>query len=103
MKNLSTKGPRRPWQPEREPQGRRLVDMSALYNSRRWRKDRARYLSQRSLCAHCEALGLVVAATVSDHIRPIRDGGAIWGWGNRQPLCSACHNTKSGKEAHDRQ
>jgi 5-methylcytosine-specific restriction endonuclease McrA len=48
----------------------------------------------------CLAKGTFTKATCTDHIKPINQGGARYDRDNLQPLCDACHNHKSGKEAH---
>lgn len=88
------------WIPERKAHERRRKGNKALYNSQAWRRDRAAFLSYFPLCAICESRGLYTAATVSDHVVPINQGGDVWSWDNRQALCDTCHAVKSGKEAH---
>lgn len=103
MPTLPTRSPKRPYLPEKQMQEGRNYDASAFdYNSQRWRKDRRLHLQSYPLCAECERAGLVVAATVSDHVKPIRQGGDPWCWSNRQALCYSCHASKSGREAHNR-
>jgi len=98
------KSNRPPWLPEptTEPHKRRTADMSRFYNSTAWRTDRSAHLRAFPLCAMCAAKGRLTEATVSDHIRPIRQGGDPWDWANRQALCKPCHDSKSGREAHQR-
>lgn len=43
---------------------------------------------------------MVTPVQVTDHIVPINEGGAMYDWDNLQSLCTQCHNSKSGKEAH---
>lgn len=57
-----------------------------------WLKTRA------PLCEVSFAAGLIVPATVLDHIRPIRQGGAVWSKNNLQWLCESEHNRKSGRK-----
>ena len=95
---------------ERKAFGRKRWGDNPLYNTQRWRKDRAAHLSQPTyyrgewypvtLCVKCLERGRVEIATVSDHIVPISQGGDVWDWANRQGLCPTCHNQKSGGEAH---
>lgn len=92
----------RPWIPERVVQARVEDETEFDYNSHKWRKDRRMHLSENPLCVVCKASGIVAAATVSDHIQPVRQGGDPWDWSNRQGLCKTCHNQKSGREAHSR-
>ena len=68
------------------------------YN-RRWQKARITYLGRHPLCKHCEAAGLVVAATEVDHIIPHKlDQGLFWDSGNWQALCKRCHSQKTARE-----
>lgn len=60
------------------------------------------HLAANPVCVICATKGLIVSATVSDHIRPVRQGGDPWDWSNRQALCDTCHASKSGREAHGR-
>ncbi|AUC13811.1 hypothetical protein BTO06_01000 [Tenacibaculum sp. SZ-18] len=91
---------RKPWQEKRVPHGRRLNDNSKFYNSRAWRNFRKQVLIEEPLCRLCSSKGLVKEAKVVDHIVRIVDGGEKLSRSNVQPLCSKCHNSKSGKEAH---
>lgn len=90
---------RKPWQETRVVHARK-VDNSKIYNGRRWRNFRKQVLQDEPLCRKCNDKGLVVEAKVLDHIIRIEDGGAVYSKENTQPLCSKCHNSKSGKEAH---
>lgn len=92
---------RPPWAPTKGAHARK-VDMSALYNSTRWRKDRAAYMQLNPICVQCEMNGIMTPASVCDHVTPVLDGGDVWDWSNRQALCTTCHAIKSGKEAHTR-
>ena len=71
---------------------RRVIE--PRYNTARWRRQRELYLAEHPLCAECGH-----AATVMDHVTPVRLGGDFWE-GPFQPLCASCHNSKSGREAH---
>jgi len=95
---------KRHWQPERIKQSR-IINMSWFYNSHTWRKFSKRFKDTHPLCCTCEAEGIVTAATVTDHIVRYVAGGPGFDLANLndkdfQPLCSSCHNSKSGKEAH---
>lgn len=70
----------------------------SFYGSKAWRSLRAAVLQERPLCRCCQSAGLVVAATVVDHIQPIKAGGARFDWDNLQPLCVSCHNRKTASE-----
>jgi 5-methylcytosine-specific restriction protein A len=93
----------RPWQRKRVPQ-QRSVDMSWYYNDTRWRKYSKSFKERYPFCLKCEELGKVSATVYTDHIKRLRDGGAIdlniLKDEDFQPLCTNCHASKSGKEAH---
>lgn len=93
---------KRPWQPERKQQEGRQHSNSKFYQSSRWRRVRASYIMRNPLCVECQRKGLVVPARVVDHITPINKGGAPYLEENLQSLCDRCHNSKSGKEAHQK-
>ena len=65
------------------------------YNTTQWRKLRMIILNDEPMCRECKRK----AASVIDHIKPIRLGGDFWSMENLQPLCTGCHNSKSGKES----
>lgn len=68
------------------------------YN-RRWQKARVTYLSRHPLCKVCDEGGLVVAATVVDHIIPHKgDQDLFWDTSNWQSLCKPCHDRKTARE-----
>lgn len=55
---------------------------------------RERWFRRFPLCVHCEAKGIVTAATELDHITELADGGADAD-PNRQGLCGPCHRAKT--------
>lgn len=64
-----------------------------------WQRYRAGYLTRHPLCVMCQDSGLVVAATVVDHITPHRgDPLLFWDEANHQALCTACHNGRKARE-----
>jgi len=69
-----------------------------FYGSTRWRTVRAAFLRQYPACVAGEGHGHLVAAVVSDHINPIKDGGERFDWANLQGLCIPCHNRKTAGE-----
>lgn len=73
-----------------------------FYKSSRWRKTRTAFLKQYPLCLACGAIGKTVAATVVDHIQPIKAGGTRFDWDNLQSLCVSCHNRKTANESKAR-
>lgn len=67
----------------------------------KWQKAREAFLKhpENVLCRACTELGLVVVATVVDHIVPHRgDQGLFWDRDNWQPLCKTCHDRKTATE-----
>lgn len=94
----------RPWVKKREPSHASRTH-SAIYQTREWKADRLAHLTANPICkgkdSTCEKDGIVVPATVSDHIIPVERGGAMWEWSNRQPLCASCHNKKSARERYE--
>lgn len=90
---------RRPWQPA--PPKREYVQhaaRSAEYGTARWQAARATQLAKQPLCAACTKQGRVTAATVCDHITPVRLQGDFWDSANYQSLCRPCHQAKSASE-----
>ena len=70
------------------------------YHHTSWRKLRKDVLDFEPLCRKCKEKGLLVVATVVDHIDPISNGGDAWDKENLQPLCKTCHNSKSATESN---
>ena len=70
-----------------------------FYSSQQWRTVRAAFLKRYPLCGTCESADRLVAATVVDHVQPIKSGGARFNWTNLQPLCVPCHNRKTRVES----
>ena len=71
----------------------------------RWRKAALAYLAKYPLCIEHRKRGMVVPATVCDHIKPHRgDMKVFWDSSNWQGLCKHCHDShkqrleKSGVE-----
>lgn len=91
---------RRPWQVEKKPFERKEKNNS-FYTSEPWRNLRRMKLNRNPLCEYCEEQGKLTKATVVDHIRRINAGGAPLAMSNLKSSCSSCHNSKSGKEAHE--
>ena len=65
---------------------------------RRWDRVSKIRLSREPLCRSCGKQGLVVAATESDHIMPLSQGGAKYDLDNTQSLCKPCHSRKTMNE-----
>lgn len=68
------------------------------YQCRKWRNTSINFRIKNPLCIQCELKGIIKPATVTDHIKPITQGGDPWDFENMQPLCDSCHNKKSRSE-----
>jgi 5-methylcytosine-specific restriction enzyme A len=55
-------------------------------------------ITARICTARCASAGRTVAATIVDHVKPIKDGGARLLWSNLQSLCAGCCNRKTAEE-----
>jgi len=105
---------RRPWQPERKAQERRLHSNNRFYSSSIWRKARAAYLSDHPFCEcdECKQRIVPLPSQMVDHdkrINPVDPYDTQEGkWGepldeeNFKAMNHKCHNKKSGREAHQR-
>lgn len=91
---------RRPWEgkPKKKQEGRGADN--SFYQSTPWRKLAIVHKRAHPLCAECESKGKIVPVAVTDHIKPISEGGEPLDWSNLQSLCHPCHNRKSGRERH---
>ena len=69
-----------------------------FYSSTPWRRLRQAKLEQQPLCEECQRNGRITAATMVDHITPIKQGGAALNMANLQSLCWSCHSRKSVEE-----
>jgi hypothetical protein len=72
-----------------------------LYHSARWLWARDAFLAEHPLCAPCERRGLIVPASVVDHV----DGhqhpdwrACFWDQSRWQACCIDCHAAKSAAE-----
>jgi len=88
------------------PESQRLTAQERGYDSR-WQTARETFLAKHPLCVMCEERGVVMAATVVDHVIPHRLGAAIksgnqerireartrfWDSSNWQSLCKPHHD-----------
>lgn len=70
-----------------------------LYGSKIWYRLRYYQLAKAPLCAYCEAQGLIVAASVVDHIRPHKgDINLFSDPDNLQSLCKRCHDSHKQRQ-----
>ena len=76
----------------------RDTETQAFYTSKEWRAARKHQLENNPLCAECLKHGVYTPATLVDHIKPIREGGARLDPRNLQSLCWSCHSAKSIEE-----
>ncbi|KNC17170.1 HNH endonuclease signature motif containing protein [Pseudomonas sp. RIT-PI-a] len=69
-----------------------------------WQKARLVHLAAHPLCVYCDRAGLVVAASVVDHIAAHNgDQTLFWDRANWQSLCKPCHDgVKQREEAAGR-
>lgn len=84
----------------REQNQRRHADPAKddrLYSLAAWKRLRAAFLRAHPLCVECGAIGTIV-----DHVRPVRDGGAVYDPDNLQTLCVRDHNAKTMREINAR-
>jgi hypothetical protein len=71
------------------------VDWHHLYGTQHWKNLRAHQLKLHPLCKFClEGRGLVVAATVADHIKPHHGDPLLFFTSELQSLCDNCHKSR---------
>lgn len=70
------------------------------YSTQRWKNRRREQLSFNPLCAYCAARGIVMPATVADHVIPHRGDDDLFWYGELQSLCATCHS--SHKQAQEK-
>jgi 5-methylcytosine-specific restriction enzyme A len=75
----------------------RNQEAQKFYESKEWKAVRQVVLERSPFCVECNRPAVIV-----DHIKEIRDGGAPLDLANLQPLCRACHNSKTVKEKNTR-
>ena len=64
-----------------------------------WRQARAVFLVEHPMCAYCDRMGRVTAATVVDHIIPHKGNADLfWDRDNWQALCKPCHDSVKAQE-----
>lgn len=70
-----------------------------MYRGSTWKSLRAAQLSRQPLCGACMGRGMVVMATVVDHVFPWRQiSDAAFRESELQSLCWECHSMKTGLE-----
>lgn len=72
-----------------------------IYDTRRWKRVKARQLAREPFCRACASDGIETLAQEVDHVLPVEQGGAPFATDNLQSLCSTHHSIKTG--AFDKQ
>jgi 5-methylcytosine-specific restriction protein A len=94
----------RPWMPEKRKEttlGRTISAKDGFYVSKQWRAIRNTHIREFPLCASCMEKGIVKEGKVVDHVLPRRTHPHLeLEPTNLKTMCHSCHNSKSGKEAH---
>lgn len=68
------------------------------YTTQRWKRLRLSKLCTQPLCEHCQRDGLLVMATVVDHVKPIKHGGDPFpAIEELAALCASCHGAKTAR------
>ena len=68
-------------------------DPRSWYQLERWRKIRRAHLVSNPVCVMCAAKGLVVQATIVDHVQPHNGDWHQFLNGRLQSLCKPCHDS----------
>jgi hypothetical protein len=93
--------PRLPKKKNYKPRAKRHDPGREFYFTTGWRETAKRYRINNPLCEECRRQGRLEEAVVTDHIIPIKQGGAIWDERNYQALCRIHDQMKRGKESHN--
>lgn len=65
-----------------------------LYKTRRWQRERSKFLKRHPICAFCQ----VKRSTRIDHIIPHKGNESrFWDINNWQSLCTHCHESDKKK------
>jgi 5-methylcytosine-specific restriction endonuclease McrA len=65
-------------------------------SDRRWRKLRARKLTDEPRCERCLVGGKLAQATEVHHRKPISAGGGKYDWANLESVCGDCQDEAHG-------
>jgi len=91
---VPTHKPNRGTLPEHVPRSRESAAKRGYDRAHgRWREAVLNGERCQGVCEACKN----AAATVADHIKPLKQGGG-WSLRNGQGLCQACHNRKTARE-----
>ena len=94
---LKKSGSKLPWLVKQPQQPRHNTD-TVFYNSAAWRRTSGAIRIETPLCPVCMAIDRHSPTRVTDHLIPIKYGGARFNPINLMALCSECHNNKSARE-----
>jgi 5-methylcytosine-specific restriction protein A len=64
-----------------------------FYDTAFWLRRRKLQLRQYPLCKFCLARGVVMPASVADHVEPHKGDWNLFALGELQSLCASCHNS----------
>ena len=86
---------------KKDPDGNRVLRQK-IYNTTRWKKLRAAFLSETPLCAECLAEGKITASQEVHHVVSFMNAAPdlarmrdlAYDWKNLQGLCDYHHNLK---------
>jgi 5-methylcytosine-specific restriction protein A len=67
--------------------------MAGLHGTARWRKRALQQIRNEPLCCMCLKQGLIVAASVADHIQPHKNDADLFWNGALQSLCKRHHDS----------
>lgn len=73
-----------------------------VHKTNRWTRLSLKYRQEHPLCEVSKHYGFTVAATETDHIIRIADGGAAYDERNLMSLCKEIHTIKTGWENKDK-
>jgi 5-methylcytosine-specific restriction enzyme A len=83
-------------------QSRLPPHIAKLYSKQAWYRRRNQQLNAEPCCVACRKLGVLVKATVADHIEPATDEHSFW-HGALQSLCAMHHQAKRQAESNGKQ
>ncbi len=75
-----------------------IPEHQKLYNTRRWKRIRARQLAKDPFCSECDKEHITTIATHCDHIEPHRGDPVKFFSGPFQSLCDHHHGQKTAEE-----
>jgi 5-methylcytosine-specific restriction endonuclease McrA len=73
-------------------------ERNRFYQRKEWKDARALHLQLEENCRKCRLLGMLVKATIVDHVIAIEAGGSELEQSNLQSLCTTHHNSKTRRE-----